>query len=707
MSSVADVRSRQAAGPHPGGQKERALPLLLQLNQSASRANATIDEIVQSALDVLDQLIAPDRAAVLLFDESGKMRFRAWRKVSASYRRAVDGHSPWSADAVDPQPICVGDVRNDDALAPFRDVILTEGICALAFIPLSSGGKLVGKFMLYYDAARTFSEDEVALAQAIGSHVAFVVARKHAELSLALYQNAFASSTAATAVIDLQGRFVARNGAYKVLSGYSDEDLEGKTPAFLVGEEKFAQVHEALTTIGTCQTEARLRTADGRLLDIEVNAFAIRDDDGVPRFFIGTHRDVTQSLQIERRVRLLAQAGDILRGREADASLGYLARVVTDTFADWCVVDLAQEDGSVRRAAASIRDQRLQPSLDALVREYPVVAGSRQPAAVALESGTVVFNPSVSAEFLRSTCRDERHVQLVEALSPRSIIAVPIRGRKAPLGVLTCVWSESGRAYTQDDVDCVEELAARVSVTLENLRLTRELSAAVSARDEFLSIASHELRTPLTSLHLQLGTLARESRATESAGTAQKRMEAALRQIRRLTRLVDDLLEVSRISAGKVTLELERCDVVELANETARRFESDFVNAGCAFALRATAPVIVPVDRLRLDLVVSNLLSNACKYGAGKPIELDVERDGDLCRLTVRDHGIGIAAADLSRVFDRFERVVSSRNFSGFGLGLWISRQIVEAHGGTIRVKSRQGEGATFTVEVPGAIPAA
>jgi signal transduction histidine kinase/integral membrane sensor domain MASE1 len=232
-----------------------------------------------------------------------------------------------------------------------------------------------------------------------------------------------------------------------------------------------------------------------------------------------------------------------------------------------------------------------------------------------------------------------------------------------------------------------------------------ELQEAVRARDAFLSIASHELKTPCTTLQLQIDGLLRAVERGRSDKLTPERLgeraELLSRHLARLTKLVDDLLDVSRISAGRITLTLEEMDLTALLREVAQRFEPDLVGAACPLSLAVDGPILGRWDRMRVDQVVSNLLSNAIKYGAGAPIELSAQASLERAEITVHDHGIGIAPADQQRIFERFERAGSERQFGGFGLGLWIVRQLLDAMGGSIRVESALGQGARFLVELP------
>jgi PAS domain S-box-containing protein len=227
---------------------------------------------------------------------------------------------------------------------------------------------------------------------------------------------------------------------------------------------------------------------------------------------------------------------------------------------------------------------------------------------------------------------------------------------------------------------------------------------AVRLRDEFLSVASHELKTPLTPLSLKLQTLEREATAQPDSPFTQKvrmHVEAGRKQLKRLADLIGDLLDVSRITSGQMKLHWEPVDFAAAVREVATRLEPEATRAESRLTLELPEEVPGRSDRMRLEQVAENLLTNAIKYGAGKPIHVRMEVGPERVTLTVRDQGIGIAPEHQARIFERFERAVSERNYGGLGLGLYITRTIVEALGGTIRVRSEPGQGACFTVELP------
>jgi signal transduction histidine kinase len=263
----------------------------------------------------------------------------------------------------------------------------------------------------------------------------------------------------------------------------------------------------------------------------------------------------------------------------------------------------------------------------------------------------------------------------------------------------------TGAERRPPDAALAHELAHRAAMAIDNARLYHDVQQAVRVRDEFLSIASHELRTPLTPLRLQIHDLL--DRAREKKLLAQPpervtaRLESASRQVDRVARLVSNLLDVSRIAAGRVALEREELDLTALVREVLERAEPEAQRGGYRLSLDAPAPVIGHWDRLRIDQALTNLLSNALKYGEGRPIDVRVVAEDAKALVTVRDHGIGIAPEQLERIFGRFERAVSERAYGGLGLGLYIVRRFVEAHGGVVRVESRAGEGSAFTLELP------
>lgn len=290
------------------------------------------------------------------------------------------------------------------------------------------------------------------------------------------------------------------------------------------------------------------------------------------------------------------------------------------------------------------------------------------------------------------------------AVGYEAAAALPLRMHGEVIGVLWVRFA-TRRQFDAEERKLMSTMVAQAAQALERSRLYTRAKKAVALRDEFLSVAAHELRTPLAAMKLQIQSLQRElgrlPPEEERAPRLRSKAEVVERQIRRLEQLVTDLLDLSRLTAGKLQLRIEEFDLVELVHEIRDRMAEEVARAGGRLTLHAVGPLRGQWDRARLDQVLSNLMSNAIKYGGGKPITLTAVAEGSEVRLAVHDQGIGISLEDQARIFERFERAVPGRNYSGFGVGLWICKQSVEALGGVIRVQSTPGQGSTFEVLLP------
>jgi signal transduction histidine kinase len=240
------------------------------------------------------------------------------------------------------------------------------------------------------------------------------------------------------------------------------------------------------------------------------------------------------------------------------------------------------------------------------------------------------------------------------------------------------------------------------------LKLHKEYLTAKSeirARDEFLSIASHELKTPLTSMLLQLQTVLHNVRnvslANFSVEQLLKMLDSAEQQSRRLSKMINDLLNVSLITTGRMELEKEHFDINKTVQDCVVRFSEKSKKEGSPISLHADGAIKGAWDKLRVEQAITNLLTNAIKYGSGKPVAVSVAKHGSTVRISVKDQGIGIPEVKQEKIFARFERAVAKQSFEGLGVGLYITQQIVEAHGGKIEVESKEGRGSTFTISLP------
>jgi signal transduction histidine kinase len=323
-----------------------------------------------------------------------------------------------------------------------------------------------------------------------------------------------------------------------------------------------------------------------------------------------------------------------------------------------------------------------------------------------LRSGRGVVVPEISDEALVAAARDDAHLEMMRRLGARSAMLVPLPGRDAPIGCLTFIAAESGKIYDADDFVLAQALAERAAHAVINSRLYRRAQEAVRARDDFVAAASHELRTPLTSLDLKIHALRSQwiaGGASSELAWLESGLQLIERQSARLRRLIDQLLDISRLAGGRIRLEPEELELGEVVRDVVGLLHdsAEVRRAGSELRVDIEPGIVGRWDRLRVEQIVTNLLSNALKYGAGKPIDVVVRRRDGSAVLIVADHGIGIAPEAQAKIFGRFERAASLRHYGGLGLGLYIVRQLMELMGGTIEVSSAPGLGATFTAELP------
>jgi PAS domain S-box-containing protein len=436
---------------------------------------------------------------------------------------------------------------------------------------------------------------------------------------------------------------------------------------------------------------------DGGIFPVELTVIPLRVKGSY--IFYSFLRDISERKRgeaeredLRQRLDFLSEATKALLEEPLglEARLQRLSALVTPRIADALTIHLLQDGPYCKLVELRAND----PALAARMREFE----KRSPP-----------QPSdpIGPGHVLTTGRSELHPTLESTglTGARSLLCVPLSARGRLLGALTLIQSESERSFAPSDLALCEELGHRTASAIDNSLLYQEAQDAVRTRDEFMSIASHELKTPLTTLRLQndmsIKRLERGETGLLDRTQLSKLLKTTGRQLIRLERLIEDMLDISRISLGKLSMVPEEVELGSLAREVADRFSEQILKAGACCNLHVEGRVVGHWDRYRLEQVVANLVTNAIKYGRGKPIEVSVSRQGENAILSVRDSGIGIAPEDRDRIFRRFERAVESSGISGLGLGLYISREIVKAHGGTIRVESTIGEGSIFTVELP------
>jgi signal transduction histidine kinase len=542
---------------------------------------------------------------------------------------------------------------------------------------------------------------------------------------LGLLEGLFVHSPVPYAVFDMKGHCLLTNPAYRAMFGtepppnynvFQDEIAERLGVASLIRQ---AFQGETLSTPVFWYDPRELRhihVPEAKRVAISCTFFPLTGTDGAIEYVAIAYKDVTAELTLrdveeeqrtqraQKQLRALADTSTALAQatRDFSAALEGLARLTAEVLSECCVLTLLEEETGTLDVVAAYHPQ---PEARELLRNqlYGSFRNEQGAAFQVVRTGKALLQAHVPQGPLPESVSPGVR-QFVERFGLHSSLLVPLRVQHKVIGTLGVSRGQPGHPYTLEDQEFLQELADRAALTIQNVRLLKTAQEAVRLRDEFLSVASHELKTPLTPLSLKLQALERMVDQGGEPGffeQLRKDVDVMRRQVRRLSALISDLLDVARISGGRLKLQLEEVELPTLVRDVVSRFELEVERVGGRIEVHAGEPFIGHWDRLRLEQVVTNLLSNALKYGQGRPIQVQVETQGRQARLTVRDQGIGVEPQLRARIFEKFERAVSDRHYGGLGLGLYITRQIVEAMGGSIGVESAPHQGATFTVLLP------
>jgi PAS domain S-box-containing protein len=455
--------------------------------------------------------------------------------------------------------------------------------------------------------------------------------------------------------LDAQQRYQFLNNAHEVWFGVPRSQFSGRTLRDFVDEQAYATMLPYITrTLNgeTCAFEAIIRRRGTPPRHTRITFSPHRNFSGEVEGFVALMTDVTDHKLSEGRNRLLADASKLLGSSfDYQTTLRRVAElVVAAGHADGCRVEVGARGGEWTPFAVEVPD-----------------GAPPSPAAAA---------PSLEA---------------------------PVRILDETVGRLTLRRSPGAQSFEPPDRALAEELARRIALAVQGAQLYSEAQRAIRVRDEFMSIASHELRTPLTAVALDLEMLRRTLGRQGSDPRTMQRVSKVDAHLGRLSQLVGTLLDVAQIEAGRLAIAPEALDLRVAVSEVIERFWEQAARSNCELRPRLPVdPVQGKWDRSRIDQVLTNLLANAVRYAPGKPIDIELARGPGAVILTVRDHGPGIRPEDRERIFGRFERAASGHGIGGFGLGLWITRQIVNALGGRIRLESVPDVETSFIIELPG-----
>lgn len=505
-------------------------------------------------------------------------------------------------------------------------------------------------------------------------------------------------------------RLVECNDAMAKMYGYTKaEQLLGKTAReFLIPTdasnieyiENFVRANYNLSDAESIEIDC-----EGRRRIFVNNLTGIVEDGKLIRIW-GMQRDNTDARRAEVAARFLAEAGDTLSSSlDYDDTIASVTRLVVPRLADVCAVNTLDAEGNLQTLAVAYSDESKRDTIEKLKSEYPFRTHTAIGASDVIRSGKSEMAHRISDDMLRSFAETPQHLELLRALGLRSFIAVPLRASGKLLGVLMMLTAESGRIYEQGDLRFAENLAHRLASAIENARLYNRAQAANRIKDEFLATLSHELRTPLTPITGWLNMI----RGRElSSAEVNRGLEVINKNALWLTRLINDLLDMSAILSGKIKFNKSDAGLDAVLREAVDAANVQATAHGAKIVFEPNeklAGAWIHGDRTRLVQMFWNLLDNAVKFSGDKgKVEVSCNVEQDACRVYVRDNGIGIAPEFLPVIFERFRQADASatRSHGGMGIGLALVKSFAEAHGGGVSVTSAgANRGAEFCVTLP------
>jgi PAS domain S-box-containing protein len=605
----------------------------------------------------------------------------------------------------------IPDVTQDENFprAPFAG---QDGLHAGFAFPIILNDTVLGVIEFFSREIREPDEELLQIMKAVGSQIGQFIERKRAEDALRESEQRFRlmaetiPSILWTAAPD--GTVTYANERWFEYSGLTRKPDTGEWPEPVVHPDDYQRCTEAWTRAlreGTdYEMEVRNRRHDGSYRWFVTRAVPLRGDSGSIVQWFGTTTDIDDRKRADQTSRFLADASASLAElADYESTLQRVASLAVPAFADWCAVDMLEPDGSIHRLSVTHTDPAKVKLAHELLKRYPPRPSDSYGIMKVLRTGEPEFLATIPESMLSELVEDEDHLRIIRELGLKSVICAPLRSRTRMLGVLSFVTSESGRVFDATHLAAAEDLAHRAAIAIENANLVAALREADLRKDEFLAMLAHELRNPLAPIRNAVQIF----RGVGLPGPElQWATEVIDRQVHQMTRLVDDLLDVSRITRGKIELRRERVELAAVVSSAVEASRPLIEKLGHELIVTLPPqPVQLDADPTRLAQVLSNLLNNAAKYtdNAGR-IRLTAEVQNHHLLIRVKDSGIGIPAEMLPRVFEMFTQVDRSleRAEGGLGIGLTLVHRLVEMHGGTVEARSDgPGKGSEFIVCLP------
>jgi PAS domain S-box-containing protein len=677
-----------ASGADPAKYPDARFEAFYELCSTLNRVT-DLNEVYEAALDAIQKSFGAHRGSVLLFDPDEVLRFKASRNLSENYRRKVEGHSPWSRKTLRPEPIAITSVAKE-MTGDLAKTILEEGIQSLAFFPLCGSEQLLGKFMVYFDRPHEFTPVEIQDAETIAGHVAYAIERQIVDQARARLATIVENSDDAIVSKSLEGIITSWNESATRLFGYTAREAIGQSIRLIVPDDRWAEEQTILARLRAGERidhfETIRRTKGGRSVHVSITVSPIRDSSGR---IIGASKNA-------RDIR------DLRRSKEMLQSLVRIGSRFGSTLDTATIFQMLLEEATLMVNAmggySALADS------DGLRTNFQI----RQDTVTPFNEMWLGAEEIASSRNIGQSLLDKSLLQRSEVTD---LVAVPILDSAgALLGAFQIHNKVDGTAFDDTDRDLLRTVAVSASSAIQNAMAYAQmreaearLVAADARKNEFLATLAHELRNPLAPIQTSVNLL---QLRRESLGDLEIVAGVIDRQVTQMARLIDDLMDVSRITHGRIQIQREQVDLGSVLKGALETAEPVFADHRQKLILDPIPDgITVFGDPIRLTQIFGNLLSNASKYTeAGGEIEVSIVVEADEVTIAFRDSGIGIEPKHLLKIFEMFsqETPALKRSQGGLGLGLWLVGHLVELHHGSIEARSEGlGKGSEFIVTLP------
>jgi PAS domain S-box-containing protein len=586
-----------------------------------------------------------------------------------------EGHGPTGSAFREGKAIVSNDLDKDPSYKLWRAEALKRGYASSIALPIFFKGKVIGTLNIYSSTKDFFNESEVELLEKIALNISYAIdtienekqhrqAEEDLKKSEINYRTIFEEAPLGIASVDASnGKFLSMNSIFQKIIGRSENELKKLEWMKLAHPDDLPIILEYISklnskTIPSFKISKRFLRPDGSIVWVDLSFVPLKNGGDSKHKNMCMIEDITERKINEEKL------------KKSEEMFSAIANLSPD------IISILNKNGELLFNTTATQRIHGYPHEDLIGRNIRDLIHPEDRERVMFEFQNLLKTPGryVSIQY-RSLNKDGSYAWMEANVVNQ--LENPLIG-----GIITISRDINQRKKMED-----------------------ELRTALATRDEFLIIASHELKTPITSLKLQLQMLNRRMRPSENvlpdSSIIYNSLASSIKQVDRITELVENLLDVARIQAGRLFINIEKFNLSEIVNDLIERFRELFVEAKCPLQLYIDPNIEGGWDRIRIEQVFVNIFSNAIKYAPGKPISISLVRNSNRVKFIVKDQGPGIPPEKQFKIFERFERAISSRNISGLGIGLFISKQIVEAHKGSILVDSKLGEGSTFTVDLP------